>query len=135
MAFMNQERKAEIAKNLKTVVPKDWKYTLKVDHHAVIVMTIRRGPESLMMVPSHWETLRPDPQYIETGLSEKPYRSINVYHWRDAFIPELHETIGKIMAALNNGNWDKSDVMTDYFNVGWYVELHIGDWDKPFEIA
>ena len=25
--------------------------------------------------------------------------------------------------ALMDGNWDKSDIMSDYFDVGWYVSI------------
>jgi hypothetical protein len=34
--------------------------------------------------------------------------------------------------ALNCDNYDNSDSMTDYFDVGHYVDLNIGKWDKPF---
>jgi len=36
------------------------------------------------------------------------------------------------MAVMNTGNWDKSDIQTDYFNVGWYVDVNIGKWNKPY---
>ena len=44
MAYMNQQKKAVIAAALKTVVPKDWKYTLRVRNHMEIVMVIREAP-------------------------------------------------------------------------------------------
>lgn len=30
-------------------------------------------------------------------------------------------------------NWDKSDIITDYFNVDHYVDIEIGSYDKPFK--
>jgi len=24
--------------------------------------------------------------------------------------------------------------MTDYFNVGWYIDVNIGKWNKPYVI-
>lgn len=33
----------------------------------------------------------------------------------------------------NKDNWNNSDAMTDYFDVNYYFDLHIGKWDKPFE--
>jgi hypothetical protein len=33
---------------------------------------------------------------------------------------------------MNDGNWDKSDIQSDYFNVGWYVDVNIGKWNKPY---
>ena len=29
-------------------------------------------------------------------------------------------------------NFDKSDIQTDYFNVGYYVHMEVGTWEKPF---
>lgn len=37
--------------------------------------------------------------------------------------------------ALNTDNYDNSDVQTGYFDVGHYVELRIGRWDKPFQVT
>jgi len=33
---------------------------------------------------------------------------------------------------MNIGNFDKSDVQTDYFHVGWYMSVNLGKWDKPY---
>jgi hypothetical protein len=35
---------------------------------------------------------------------------------------------------MNGGNHDNSDVQTDYFDVGWYVDVNIGSWDKPYTL-
>jgi hypothetical protein len=35
---------------------------------------------------------------------------------------------------MNTGNWDESDIQTDYFNVGWYVDVKIGSWQKPYKV-
>lgn len=32
-------------------------------------------------------------------------------------------------------NWDKSDPMTDYFNVNYYFHAEIGQWNKSFEVV
>ena len=28
----------------------------------------------------------------------------------------------------------KSDIITDYFHTAYYIHLHIGAWNKPFQI-
>src|SRR5690606_40972107 len=51
----------------------------------------------------------------------------------DCFEDEcVADVMERIVAALNTGNWDRSDIQTDYFDVGHYVDLRIGTWDKPF---
>jgi hypothetical protein len=32
---------------------------------------------------------------------------------------------------MMTGNHDRSDSQTDYFDVGWYIEIQFGQWDKP----
>jgi hypothetical protein len=36
---------------------------------------------------------------------------------------------------MNDGNFDKSDIQSDYFHVGWYVSVNIGKWNKPYEVV
>jgi hypothetical protein len=36
---------------------------------------------------------------------------------------------------MNAGNWDKSDIQTDYFDVGWYIDVNVGRWDKPYALV
>ncbi len=44
-----------------------------------------------------------------------------------------HKTIKKIIkAVINSGNFDKSDSQSDYFHVGWYTNIQLGQWDKPY---
>lgn len=44
------------------------------------------------------------------------------------------EVIDNIVRAINSENYDESDSMTDYFNVGYYVHLNFGKWNKPCQI-
>jgi hypothetical protein len=47
---------------------------------------------------------------------------------------KTHKTIKKILKAIiNNGNHDKSDLMTDYHDVGWYTHIQAGKWDKQYK--
>jgi hypothetical protein len=32
------------------------------------------------------------------------------------------------------GNHDNSDIQSDYFDVGWYVEVNIGKWNKAYDL-
>ncbi len=31
--------------------------------------------------------------------------------------------------------YDNSDIMTDYFDVAWYVDINIGKWNKPYKLV
>ena len=133
MAWMNQERKSLIAAELKKVMPKDWKYTLGVHHHSTLTLTISAAPVDIIgirnaMVAEAWtrrgDTFTPDTDYCD----------VNHYHLEGQFSGKLLTIFESICAALNDGNHDRSDIQTDYFDVGWYVSIHIGRWNKPFVV-
>lgn len=124
MAYMNQEKKAKIAAALKRVIPAGWKYSLAVRHGSTIVCTISEAPFDLLKAFRASEYR--DPESIT-------HADVNVYHVRRAFEDEcVADVMEAIVAALNTDNHDRSDVQTDYFDVGHYVDLQIGRWDKPF---
>lgn len=129
MAYVSKEKKAKIKAALSTVVPKGWKWSLRVNHHSSITMTISAGPNELTMIPEHWN-------HIEAKMvpaRSETYRQLNVYHIDLDYAPgKTRDTVKKIVAALNTDNYDRSDAQTDFFDVGHYVHLHIGRWDKPF---
>lgn len=116
MAWMNQEKKKAIAAELKKVVPADWKWTLGVRHHSTIVMTV-----------SHTEKLVPD----FTRPTDTDFK-LNPYYPDRGIKEEYRETVAAIVKALNLNNYDNSDAQTDYFDVGHYVELSFGRWNKPY---
>ena len=133
MAWMNQEKKAIIAAALKKVVPSDWKYSLKVDNHSSIVMTVRSASVDFpqLLVDSF-----PNGKNQYGDVVTKPGNfEVNQYHYKGKW-GEQEALIGQIIDALNSAdNYDKSDIMTDYFDVGYYIHLKFGEWNKPFEFV
>jgi len=121
MAYMNQDKKAKIAAALKQVVPSGWKYSLAVRNHSTIVMTIAAAPVDL--IGQLYDTDRTD-----IGVSS---------HWAHEHLKECaeKEIILKVLECLNIDNFDKSDIQSDYFHVGHYVDLRIGVWNKPFIVT
>jgi len=60
------------------------------------------------------------------------YDDVNPYHFKDHYDGVALDFMKEIFVAMNDGNWDKSDIQSDYFNVGWYVDVNIGKWDKHY---
>jgi hypothetical protein len=57
---------------------------------------------------------------------------VNVYHIDSHFSGKACKCLEELLAAMNEGNWDRSDIQTDYFDVGWWVSIGIGRWNKPY---
>lgn len=123
MAYMSQEKKVAIAAQLKTIIPHGWKWSLGVDHHSTIVLKIRSAPVDLLA----------DVQWYNEA--RQTYANVNPYHWAKHFKGDVLSIFERIFTALNTGNWDRSDIQSDYHDVGHYVEVRIGEWNKPFVIT
>ena len=127
MAYVDQAKKQKIAATLKLVVPAGWKYSLAVNNHSTIVMTIASAPFDLIgaFAPS---------EYFDPTTAT--HTDVNPYHVRAHVADEcVADVFEKILEALNTGNHDNSDLMTDYFDVGHYVTLQLGRWNKPFIVT
>ena len=132
MAYMNQERKQVIAIKLKAVMPTGWKYTLAVRHHSTLVLNISEAPINLVA------------EYVEKAVRrnfDSPLKDetraigVNPYWFEDQFEGQRLQQMLAIRAAMNEGNHDRSDIQTDYFDVGWYIDIHFGRYDRPFKVT
>lgn len=114
MAYMSQERKKELTPRIKSVLQKyGMKGTVGVRHHSSLVVNIAMGR-------------------LDFGPDD--YVQINQYHFRSHYAdkPEVVAFLTELIAAMNVGNWDKSEIQYDYFDVGWYIDINIGRWNKPY---
>ena len=112
MAYMNVEKKNKLAPGIKKVLAKyGMKGTLAVNHHATLECNLKSGP-------------------IDFGTD-----SVNEYHIDSHYTGVAKEFLLKLKDAMMVGNHNNSDIMTDYFDVGWYIGINIGKWDKPYEMT
>ena len=57
---------------------------------------------------------------------------VHEYHYQSHYDGTALAFLSEVIPAMGIGNHDRSDSQTDYFDVGWYVHVNIGKWDKPF---
>ena len=60
---------------------------------------------------------------------------VNHYHLGNYGVHKsLFEKIVEIIKTAPSKEWyNNSDAMIDYFDVAFYFDLNIGEWDKPYE--
>lgn len=104
MAYMNQEKKKQINEALKQAFP-DYRFSLSVRHHMTLVVKVKRCP-------------------LFTAAENQ---SINVYWYNEHLPKNQAEFIGNLLATIKTaGNWyNNSDIMTDYFDIAFYIDLII----------
>ena len=132
MAYYSQERKKSIQPAIKALLKEyGLKGSLSVEHHSVVHLNIWSGDIDFIgqTNKANKESCeRRGQQYYE----ESGYVHVNHYHLDSTFTGDALRFLERAVAILNTGNWDKSDIMTDYFNVGWYIAINVGRWDKPY---
>ena len=131
MAYMNQDRKARLAPAVKSILKRyGVKGTLSTDLYS-ISLNIKSG--TLDFIGNYNETVGAQPGGFRNGSPAEKYMQINNYWYRDHFSNKvIRKFLEEILRALNDGNHDNSDIQTDYFDVGWYVHVNVGKWNKPY---
>ena len=122
MAYMNQEKKAKLAPAIKAVLKKyNMKGSIAVRNYSTLVVNIKSGKLDVLGNAK------------KNGLNANDtYIDVNTY-WIDShYTGKVKNFLLELKAAMMSGNHDNSDIMTDYFDVGWYIDINVGNWNKPY---
>ena len=111
MAYMSQENKKTLAPAIKSVLKEyNMKGSIGVDNHSTLVVNLKEG-------------------HIDFGSTND---SVNPY-WIDKHYTGIaQQFLNELKDAMMAGNYNNSDIMTDYFDVGWYIDINVGKWNKPY---
>lgn len=134
MAYMNQERKAQLAPGIKAVLKRyGVKGTIGVRHHSSLVVTIKEGALDFI-----GEANRFNQEYADrTGqrfYEVKGYYQANPYKGESEYANAVIGRFFKELTAAMRGDlwYDNSDIQTDYFDTAYYLDINIGRWDKHY---
>ena len=132
MAYVSQEMKKELAPGIKAVLDKyGMKGSISVNNYSSLVVTLQQGPLDFRGVDYRGN----DIYYLATDANM--YSQVNTYHvdkfYSGVTADFLNELVAAMKGATSRGEWyDKSDIMTDYFDVAYYVNVNVGKFDKGY---
>ena len=111
---MSQENKKTLAPAIKSVLKEyNMKGSIAVDNHSTLVVNLKEG-------------------HIDFGSKND---SVNTY-WIDKHYTGIaQQFLNELKDAMMTGNYNNSDIMTDYFDVGWYIEINVGKWNKEYVLT
>ena len=141
MAYMNQERKAQITKALKPVLAKyGVKGTLSVRNHSTICLTLKSGKidfiENFIKTDSDSNIGRKMDQKQIDYLRKNRAMDVNPYWFQEHFNGVAKEFMTEAFKALKVAGWyDRSDAQVDYFDTAYYCDINVGKWDKPYIVT
>ena len=131
MAYMDKERKTQLAPGVRAVLSKyKVKGTLSTDRNS-ITLTLRSGP--IDFIANYNATCD---CYYNGRIGWVPITKgnlhVNTHHVVKSFSGDALLFLQEVIAALNTGNHDNSDIQSDYFDVGWYVSVDVGKWNNAY---
>lgn len=125
MAYMNQELKAKIAPVVKAICKKyGIKASLGVRNHSTLCLNIKSG--NLDFIGDYGNS---------EDAMKYGYIQVNPYWFHDHFTGKSKEFLKEVLEAMNEGNWDRSEIQYDYFDRGWYVDVNVGKWNQPYQFT
>ena len=128
MAYVSQELKSKLAPTIKAICKKyGVKASLAVNNHSTLVLNVKSGKVDFVGDYGSTPESRAD--------AEKFGIQVNPYWYKEHFSGQALKFLSEVIPAMNNGNHDNSDIQTDYFDVGWYIDINIGKWNKPYALV
>jgi len=133
MAYISQEQKKEKLKKLKPLFKKyKVRATVSIRNYSTLSLNIWESPYDFM--GQHFEYKKKNPGLF-SNLTKENYEEIYLGA-RSIDFKEFQGNAKKFLieanAVLQESNYDKSDSMTDYFDIGFYVKINIGNSEKPY---
>jgi len=121
MAYITKDEIKSIREALKKEFP-NFRFSVKNRNHSTADIAIKSGPEDFSDI-----------------LEGRGHIGINTYYTKE-FYPEKEGFFDKIVEiaktapAVDGGKewFDKSDSMTDYFHTAYYINVSVGEWNKPY---
>ena len=129
MAFISQQDKKTLAPVIKAVFKKyGLKGTISIKNHMTLCANVSAGRLDLLGAAAAVSSLRSSGYYQANAYqpTNEKYKDINI----DIF--NFYEDLKK---AMKGALWfDKSDIMTDYFHTAYFLDINIGQWNKPYKL-
>lgn len=132
MAYISQTEKKALAPAINAVLKKyGMKGSIAINHGSTLVVTLPTGKLDIL---GNWydKQLSRIDRYEQVG--EKPTCLEISRHWLDSnFSGECLDFLSELFDAMKGPDWyDRTDIMTDYFDVAHYVDVRVGRWNKPY---
>lgn len=129
MAYMSQEKKKALAPAIKRVLKKyHMNGSIAVRNHSTLVVNLKSG--ELDIIKNHNDV-------VVASRGQNPnlatnYIQVNQYYTNRDYSGKVAKFFSELINAMNNGNHDNSDSQTDYFDVGWYIDINVGQWNQAY---
>ena len=136
MAYMNQEQKKQRAPQIKKVLKKyGLKGTIGVRDHSTLYVNIKEGALDFIGAAQKINDEYARRHFQKAHQITDGYLQVNENRGDD--YREYDEKVGDFIDEMNAamkgvGYYNNDDAMTDYFDSAFYIDINVGNWEKPY---
>lgn len=118
MAYVTKETTAKIRKALKDAFPQ-CRFSIRKENYCALNVTVLKSP--------YWDDL-------DREMTVNQYH-IDVHTGVDGWTKEQAKFLKKVdeIIRVAGDHYDRSDIMTDYFDCAFYYSIHVGSYAKPHQ--
>jgi hypothetical protein len=129
MAYISSQEVRAIREELKAQFGKSgFKFSVRCSNNMKVKVSVLSGKTDFSDL---WENKKPN-EYGYGYCSINHYYK-NMYGKHEEFFTQIEKIIKTAPQKITGNSWyDKSDAQTDYFNVSFYFDISVGQWDKPY---
>jgi len=133
MAYMDQERKAQLAPAIKAVCSKyGVKASIAVRNHSTLVVTVTQGKIDFIKNFNEVNADKPRPAHLPFQPAADSI-DVNPYWYHEHFGGDALAFLQELIPAMKGPEYfDHSDIQTDYFHCSHYIDVNIGRWNRPY---
>ena len=144
MAYVSQEMKKDLAPQIKAVLKKyGLKGSIGVRHHSSLVVNIKSGILDLVGASNRHRIeeakRRGNEPYIDNYIQvNENYVSDWMKASGESMIANFYDELVAAMKGVGSQSvewYNNSDIMTDYFDRAYYIDINVGQWNKPYEVT
>ena len=135
MAYVDQSLKAKLAPTIKAILKKyGLKGSLAVRHHSTLVLNIKSGKIDFIRNFNSIAGAISRPNHLPFQPATKSI-DVNTYWLHEHFSGEAKACLTELKEAMEGPDFfNNDDCQSDYFNRRHYIDLNIGNWDKPYTL-
>lgn len=138
MAYMDQKRKAERVPAIKAIFKKyAVKSSISVNNHSSLVVTVKSGKLDFIGAKNKHIARngelhgRDDIPVLLGSFRVNPYYDAD--NMRSVECNDIADFLDALTTAMYGSDYfNDSDAQTDYFHCSHYININIGNWDKPY---
>ena len=141
MAYVSQEKKAKLAPTIKAILKKyGVKGSLSVRNHSSLVLNIKSGKMDFIenFIKTDASTFhgnKMDQKQIDY-IRAKNCLDVNTYWYHEHFSGSAKKFLAEMIDAMEGPEFfNNDDAQTDYFSRSHYIDINIGQWNKPYQLT